>query len=168
MNFTFRKAKIEDLENIWAIIEKAIDRRKADGSNQWQDGYPNAEVLKKDISLKIGHVPCTDNDIVAYTTVGINAEPEYNNLKGKWLTNTDYVVFHRLAVAENYLGKGVATTCFNLIHAFAKKNNINSIKADTNFDNEPMLHLFKKFDYKYCGKVYFRGSERLAFEKLLH
>ena len=168
MEFRFRLAKADELLEIWQIITKAITRRKIDGSNQWQDGYPNLNVLERDLHKKAAHVILENDELVAYCAVSINDEPEYNNIKGKWLTNTDYVVFHRLAVAENYLGKGVATTCFNLIHAFAKKNNINSIKADTNFDNEPMLHLFKKFNYKYCGKVYFRGSERLAFEKLLH
>jgi hypothetical protein len=27
------------------ILQQAIARRKADGSNQWQDGYPNPEVI---------------------------------------------------------------------------------------------------------------------------
>ena len=30
-----------------------------------------------------------------------------------------------------------------------------------------MLKIFEKSGYKYCGKVYFRGGEREAFEKVL-
>jgi hypothetical protein len=32
------------------ILQQAIARRKADGSNQWQDGYPNPEVILNDIT----------------------------------------------------------------------------------------------------------------------
>lgn len=167
MDYTFRLAKAEELPKIWQIMDKAITKRKMEGSNQWQDGYPNKEILLKDIAKNAAYVLADNNVIAAYCAISINDEPEYDNIHGKWLSNKGYVVFHRLAVAEDYLGKGLATKCLEHIYAFAIKNNINSIKADTNFDNEPVLHLFQKLNYKYCGKVYFRGSERLAFEKLL-
>jgi hypothetical protein len=30
-----------------------------------------------------------------------------------------------------------------------------------------MLKLFEKLGYQYCGEVYFRGSARKAFEKVI-
>lgn len=47
------------------------------------------------------------------------------------------------------------------------ENNIYSIKADSNFDNPAMINLFEKTGYKYCDEVYFRGSPKKAFEKVL-
>jgi hypothetical protein len=41
-----------------------------------------------------------NEDIVGYVALLINDEPEYAN-RGKWLTNNDFVVFHRVAIAEN-------------------------------------------------------------------
>ena len=49
----------------------------------------------------------------------------------------------------------------------AHNKGIPSLRADTNFDNAPMLHLFEKLGYKYCGEVTFRGTPRKAFEKKL-
>ena len=49
MNYNFRKATITDAPKIWIILQQAILRRKADGSNQWQDGYPNPEIIQQDI-----------------------------------------------------------------------------------------------------------------------
>lgn len=72
-----------------------------------------------------------------------------------------------MALSENYLGKGLAKKILEYIEEFELSNNILSIKADTNFDNITMLKIFKKSGYKYCGKVYFRGGEREAFEKVL-
>ena len=37
-NITLRKAVASEAPIIWRILAAAIERRKADGSNQWQDG----------------------------------------------------------------------------------------------------------------------------------
>lgn len=167
MQHTFRKAKISEIPQIWIIIQDAIERRKNDGSNQWQDGYPNPEVLKNDITKEIGFV-LTENDVlIGYCAILITDEPEYANIEGKWLTNDDFVVFHRVAIAKEQLGKGFAKKMMTSIEKFAFENNIYSIKADTNFDNLAMISIFKKMDYIYCGEVYFRGSPRKAYEKVL-
>ena len=164
---TFRVATLEDAEDIWGILRQAIARRKEDGSNQWQDGYPNLEVVQKDISNGNGFVLCQGTAVLGYTALLINDEPEYDNLEGSWLTHEDFVVFHRVAISENHLGKGLAKKMFGHIEAYARQNNIKSIKADTNFDNPAMLYLFENCGYHFCGTVYFRGSPRKAYEKVL-
>lgn len=167
MKNLFRKAISSDLPTIWEILESAIARRKQDGSNQWQDGYPNPEIIAEDIAQGVGYVLMREEEIVGYVAILINNEPEYANLKGKWLTNDDFVVYHRVAIAEKWLGQGLAKELLGHIEDFARAKGINSIKADTNFDNTPMLTLFEKLGYKYCGEVYFRGSPRKAYEKVL-
>jgi hypothetical protein len=47
MDYHFRKAELSEITPIWAILKDAIARRKQDGSTQWQDGYPNPEILQK-------------------------------------------------------------------------------------------------------------------------
>lgn len=44
---------------------------------------------------------------------------------------------------------------------------IYSVKVDTHHDNIGMLRVFDKLGYVYCGTVYFRGSARRAYEKVL-
>ena len=77
------------------------------------------------------------------------------------------VVLHRLAISDQYLGKGLAQMLMKFTEEVALRNNIFSIKVDTNFDNEPMLMIFAKFGYIYCGEVMFRGGVRRAYEKIL-
>jgi GNAT superfamily N-acetyltransferase len=167
MNYFFRKAITAEISTIWKILQQAIIRRNEDGSEQWQDGYPNLDVVKKDIEKGVGFVLTDGKDIIGYTAVLINDEPEYANLNGKWLSNNDFVVFHRVALSGNHLGKGLAKKTLEFIEEYALNNNIYSVKADTNFDNFAMLKIFEKLGYHNCGKVYFRGSEREAFEKVL-
>ncbi|MDQ4141497.1 MAG: GNAT family N-acetyltransferase [Bacteroidota bacterium] len=167
MNYQFRKAIPSEIPQIWDILQQAIKRRKEDGSNQWQDGYPNPEVIKKDINKEAGFVLTEGETIIGYSAVMVNDEPEYQKIKGKWLTNDDFVVVHRVAISDKYLGKGLAKKILSFIEEFALRKNIYSIKADTNFDNIAMLKIFEKLGYSYCGEVYFRGSPRKAYEKVL-
>ena len=167
MQTQFRKAITQEIPQIWAIIQKAIQRRKADGSKQWQDGYPNEESIQKDVENEVGFVLTDGENIIGYSAVLINDEPEYANIEGKWLTDGDFMVYHRVAIAEEYLGKGFAKMMIENIHQYAIENSIYSVRADTNFDNHAMLKIFNDLGYSYCGEVYFRGSARRAFEKVL-
>ena len=168
MNYNFRKAAAVDIPQIWTIIQQAIVRRKNDGSLQWQDGYPNETVIQQDISKGIGYI-LTQNDItiIGYAAVLFNDEPAYGQLKGTWLSNEEFAVVHRVAISNDYLGKGLAQKIFCFTEDLALQNNIHSIKIDTNFDNIPMLKILKKLGYTYCGEVTFRGCARKAFEKRL-
>lgn len=168
MDYQFRKAEKKDALGIWSLLQEAIQKRKEEGSNQWQDGYPNLEVVEKDISVGIGFVIEVNSKLAGYVAIDINNEPAYEVLEGTWVTNGDFVVFHRAAIAKESVGKGLATKLFISIENYAKENGIYSVKADTNFDNEPMLYLFEKLGYVYCGQVYFRGSARRAYEKVLN
>lgn len=167
MNPNFRKATISDVPQIWNIIQQAIVRRKNDGSKQWQDGYPNEAVIQQDIAKEIGYVLTDGDTVVGYAAILINDEPAYDLLKGKWLTNGDFLVVHRVAISDEYLGKGLAQKIFLFTEDLARENNIFSIKVDTNFDNNPMLKILEKLGYVYCGEVTFRGGVRKAFEKKL-
>lgn len=167
MDYNFRKAGTVDIPEIWAILQQAILRRKKDGSNQWQDGYPNPEVIKKDIDNGYGYILIEGEKTIGYCAVLINDEPEYEKIEGKWLSNSDFVVFHRVAIEENFLGRNLSQKIIEFIDDIARKNNIQSLKVDTNHDNFAMMKIFEKSGFTFCGIVYFRGSPRRAYEKLL-
>ena len=163
----FRQATPDDSREIWQILQQAILRRKNDGSRQWQDGYPNTGTVQSDIEHRIGYVLTENDEVAAYAAVIFNDEPAYEAIEGKWLSEGDFNVVHRVAVCDKAAGKGFATEIFRRIEEFSRKNGILSIKVDTNFDNAAMLRILEKLGYKYCGEVYFRGSARKAFEKVL-
>ena len=167
MSYNFRKATVSDIKQIWIIIQQAILRRKNDGSKQWQDGYPNQTVIQQDIAKDIGYVVTDDSKIIGYAAILFNDEPAYEQLIGTWLTNGHFAVVHRVAISDNYLGKGLAQKIFIYTEDLARKNKIFSIKVDTNFDNIPMLNILQKLGYTYCGEVTFRGDNRKAFEKIV-
>lgn len=167
MEYIFRKADITEQDQIWEILQQGILRRKNDGSDQWQDGYPNLEVVKDDIEKGHGFVLTDGDSIVGYTAMLIDDEPAYREIKGKWLTNGNFIVYHRVAISEDFVGRGLSKKILQSIEEYALSKNIYSVRADTNHDNTAMLKTFEKMDYVYCGEVFFRGSPRKAFEKVL-
>lgn len=167
MTYKFEKARMDQVDAIWKILSDAILRRKADGSNQWQDGYPNVNVVQSDIEHGLGYVVTSDECVVAYCALIFNNEPAYADIEGAWLSDGEFLVLHRVAVAQDYLGKGSTKYILKAIEAVAMEHQVFSIRADTNFDNAAMLALFEKNGYAYRGEVYFRGSPRKAYEKVL-
>ena len=167
MKITLRKATFNDATQIWEILKGAIARRKADGSEQWQDGYPNPKVIESDIENEYGFVLLADDHIAGYAAIIKNDEPCYAEIEGAWLSHADFLVVHRVAISQEFLGLGLAKQMFLLIEKHAKSQNVFSIKVDTNFDNPAMLKVFENLGYRYCGKVYFRGNPRRAYEKML-
>lgn len=163
----FRKAVTDEIPEIWEMLQDAIERRRVDGSDQWQDGYPNLEVVLTDVEEGHGFVLIENNLVVAYAAVFLNDEPAYENIEGEWLTNGDFFVVHRVVVSKNALGTGKAKELINAIENLAKENEIPSIRMDTNFDNPAMLSIIEKLGYQYCGEVAMRGSARRAFEKII-
>jgi len=162
-----REAVLSEIPVIWEILQDAIEQRRLDGSTQWQDGYPNELSVKNDIENGNGYVLTENESILCYTAIMFDKDPAYENIEGKWLTDGDYTVVHRVAVSKLAKGKGIATKLFEKIEILSVENNIYSIKVDTNFDNVPMLKILDKLKYTYCGEVYLRGSARKAFEKRL-
>lgn len=161
-----RKATLSEIPAIWVILQQAIARRKQDGSDQWQNGYPNPQIVEDDIHKGWGYVMEDNHEVIAYAAIIFGIEPAYNDLKGKWLTYGDYVVVHRVATSNSVKGKGIGGKLFEMVEDLAIKNKVYSVKVDTNFDNVPMLKILDKLKYTYCGEVFFEGPRR-AYEKVL-
>lgn len=166
-NIVFRKAVPEDSDGIWKILQQAIARRKTQGSTQWQDGYPNPCTLAQDIENNNGYIVESNGVLVGYVAVIFSSEPAYEEIVGNWLTHGEYGVVHRLAVSDLAAGRGVATIIMKQAEDICRLNHVKTVRVDTNFDNAAMLRIFKNLGYVYCGKVYYRGNERMAFEKIL-
>lgn len=162
-----RKAEIEDRDIIWTILQQAIERRRQDGSTQWQNGYPNLDTVESDIAKSFGYVMTVNGEIAVYAALIMNDEPAYSTIEGEWLSNGEFVVVHRVAVDEKFAGQGMVKKLFDHIEEFTRSNGIQSVKVDTNFDNIAMLKILEGKGYSYCGEVFLAGGMRKAFEKII-
>jgi len=68
----FRIAKISDIDRIMDIIRQAQEYLKEKGVEQWQDNYPNFDVIKDDIEKRKGYVLEKDGKVIATVAVSYN------------------------------------------------------------------------------------------------
>ena len=165
----FRQAKISDLDQIVEIIELSKKYLKETKVDQWQDGYPGKEDLRRDIESGNSYVLTNKGEIVATTVISLEGESTYNSIfNGEWITNEEYIVMHRVAVHDKYKGKGIFKELIKEAESLALNKGIFSIKIDTHRDNISMQRAVVKNNFKRCGIIYLEdGSERIAFEKAL-
>lgn len=165
----FRKADFSDLDTIMEIVLQAQNFLKKLNVNQWQNGYPSREIIYQDIANDNGYVMTDDKKVIAMATVIFTNEPTYEHIfDGKWLTEKEYSVVHRLAVDSHCKNSGVATAILEEIEKMTKNKKIDSIRVDTHEDNIPMQNLLMKNGFVYCGVIFLQdGNKRIAFEKLL-
>ena len=151
----FRKSTKSDVSKIMELVKQAQEYFKSQGIDQWQINYPNDEVINNDINNGESYVMLDGDDIVATTVISFAKEKSYENiLDGKWITNGDYGVIHRIAVENAHKGKGLSHKIIKYAEEVCKQNNIHSIKVDTHEDNILMQSLLKKNGFEYCGIVY--------------
>lgn len=162
----FRKATTADIDTIERIIKAASARLGAAGIDQWQRGYPNRTSIENDVEAGVGMVLALGNEILAYGAVIFTGEPAYDDLTGgKWLTDGQYAVVHRLCVSEIFVGMGFAKQFMSAAEAMAAER-VKSFRIDTHPDNKIMQSLVERMGFTYCGDVIIE-SRRLAYEKVL-
>ena len=158
------KAVSLDVDRIMEIVNDAKTYLKSQGVNQWQDGYPNAESFNEDIRNDRLYV-VRDNDLVVGVFALVTYEPTYDVVyDGSWSSDGDYVAVHRIAVASDRKGKGVARFIFDEL-----KKEYPCIRVDTHRQNASMNKCLLNNGFKCCGIIHLaRDSEsdiiRLAYE----
>ena len=172
---TFRKSEKSDAVQIMSIVNQAKAYLKSLGIDQWQNGYPNEDIINQDISQRAGYVLSDNDSIVATVAMFFGIEPTYNKIDGEWLSgnNENYCTIHRLAVDNAKKNMGNSSLILQNIQEICKQRNMSHIRVDTHNENVAMRQFLQKNGFIYCGTIYIpeeKGgctSERAAYEKSL-
>ena len=139
--------------------------------DQWQDGYPNAQAIRADITQRESYVVQNEDGVVMATSMFTTApESTYEAIEGEWIVPVTeiYGVVHRMAISNAYRSKGIAQFMFAQFENKLVQNQVKSLKVDTHQQNLGMQALLKKLGYQYCGIITLNsGDLRLGFEKVL-
>lgn len=165
--FKLRPANERDAPIIWDILQGAIEQRRLEGSDQWQNGYPSEQTVRDDIAKSVAYVLMENDAVIACAAIILNGEPAYDAIDGEWLTDGRYATVHRVARTRDVKSRGVATTFLKLIEDLCIELGVPSIRLDTNFDNLAMLKILENLSYRYCGEIFYEGASRRAYEKIL-
>ncbi len=166
--FVFQKASGEDFEEVWKIVDDARNRMLREGKQQWDNNYPLPSHIHNDIANETAYVlKDSSGKTVCFGAVIFDGEAAYESIEGRWLSEKEYVVVHRLAVSQETQGQGVASLFLQQVEKLARQKGIESFKVDTNFDNFAMMAVLDKLGFTYCGEISYDKGKRRAYEKEL-
>ena len=167
-----RKTTKEDIKEIMPIFEEARKTIAALGIDQWQNGYPSAEVVLADVKQDQSYLCELDGRIVGTFAMLENGEPTYDKIyDGHWLTgdeSRDYIAIHRVAISVSSRGSGLSGKIIAYAVDFAKALGRNSLRIDTHRGNVVMRRMLEKNGFVHCGTIFLEsGDERVAYEKII-
>lgn len=165
-----RRASEADIDAIMPVITEAQKYLAAREIDQWQDDFPNRDVIMHDIVSEEAYVLTDGDNIAGYFVLYAPPEPVYEVLEnGSWLNKGDnYGAMHRVAISDSYRGQGLAHMIYNKCEARSVELGYDSLRVDTHPDNKIMRHMAESHGFKECGIVFYPGNlKRIAFEKLI-
>lgn len=168
----FIVAKNEHVDRMCEITGQAKRQLKGLGLDQWQKGYPSREVWLDDVKKGYTYLAVEEGEILGIFAFQTTPDISYYEIDGKWLTDGEYASMHRVCVADESKGKGVAGKMFSYGFEMAEKSGFKAVRIDTHPGNLPMQRALEKAGFVRCGKIKLAegseaGDERIAFEKIL-
>ncbi|MDU0968991.1 MAG: GNAT family N-acetyltransferase [Actinomycetaceae bacterium] len=155
----FRRASAADLDQIMRAIAAGKRQLQVLGADQWSfDGYPSRADVAADIDARLAHVlvepataPTTSDIVVASIVLDPRPDPWYDQPGLAWRTPREgTLVLHRLVVAPEYAGQGVARD----VLAYAATVSPNGhMRADTSAENAPMRRVFAACGFREAGEI---------------
>ena len=163
-----RKAEKQDLEDIMQVYKSCVDGMIAIGIDQWDETYPNRNIIKKDLEIGDYYVGLIDNEIVAGIKIDSVQDPNYLSINWADKTN-NFMVVHRLCSKTKVWNQGVGKKMMEFAERLAKKNNCFSIRLDTYINNPKAIAFYKRLGYNQLGNIKLKPEKDIyyCFEKLL-
>ena len=169
----FRKATQEDFTAIKALYEQARAFLKSSAVDQWQNGYPEDELIKRDIECGQSYLCEQAGAPVAVFVASKKKNPDYENITdGWWRKDEGYIHLTRVAVQEKYRGQNIGGQIVRFVEKTMCPADCGYLKSDTHPDNKAMQRMLEKNGFQYAGIVRLhsgleKGRRRVAYDKIL-
>jgi len=171
-NIYLRQAKLDDLPRVIEIIEGAKKTLLDRGVDQWQSGYPSAEILEQDIQEDISYVLILDGEVVGVAALQQGYDKSYQDiLSGSWDSDSDvtYSVIHRIAVDADHQGEHLSASLVQHLMTVSHYLGYRDVRIDTHPDNLVMQHIIENNGFEEKGTITMEEDHgiRKAYQILL-
>ncbi len=170
---TYRKATIDDMDDIKLVVRQAKNYLKKHRVDQWQSEYPTDELILSDIERGEGYVLCYGERFAGYFALSERPELDYDDLMdGKWRSDEPYCVLHRAAIMAEYRGSGISDRLMRFAEELTCAAGRSYIRVDTHRKNKAMTGLLREHGYEYRGNIFvlcepYHDPKRQAFDKII-
>ena len=161
-------AKISDIESIMNMYDSCVRGMINEGINQWDNEYPNRDIIKNDIKAETYYVALLKNKVIAGVNIDQKQDNQYLDVKWKDKTNS-FLVVHRLAVSKNWWGKGIGRLLMLYAEDLVIQKKLKSIRLDTYSENPLAISFYKKLGYEELGAINLKPNKKeyYCFEKII-
>ena len=163
-----RKAEISDLENIMLMYKSCVAGMIANGIDQWDESYPNAEVIMEDLIAQTYFVAIENNIIIAGINIDQNQDNTYLAIDWEDISNS-FLVVHRLGVKEEFWNDGIGKSLMLFTENLVTEKGLNSIRLDTYSGNPKAMEFYRRLGYRELGAINLKPNknEYYCFEKII-
>ena len=162
----FRKATVNDLDKAYQVYVDAIAEMNRNSIPQWDEHYPDRDILNEDISKGELFIGAIDDDIACAYVVNAECDEQYGN--GSWaFPQATFRVIHRVCVSPRFQNKGIGSLVIQHIEEELKTEGIESIRLDAFTQNPYALKMYEKLGYTKVGYADWRKGRFYLMEKKL-
>ena len=166
MELEFRRAGTDDLDALVALYGAAAQDMREKGIDQWDEYYPDREILAEDVESGDMTLGLLDGHLACAYVVNREYDPEYE--LGAWEhTEGDFCVLHRLCVNPEMQGQGLARQTMARMEKTARDQGFDSVRLDVFSQNLHAQRLYERLGYRRTGEVRFRKGIFYLMEKKL-
>lgn len=166
MIYEFRLAQAKDFYAVASIFKRAVEKMNSQAIFQWDELYPNEEMLQSDIDSRQMYVLTDNRTIVSAVVVNEEQSPEYRPIHWK-CTEGRIAVIHRLCVDPDFQHDGIGKKTMAYVEEMLIKKGYSSIRLDAFSQNHYALRMYEKLGYLQRGEVMFRKGLFYLYEKRL-
>ena len=171
-NIYLRQATPDDLPRIIDIIDGAKKTLRDRGVEQWQQGYPNEEILKQDIQEDISYVLVLNGTVVGTAALQQGYDKNYQEMNsGSWDSDSDvtYSIIHRIAIEADHQGEYLSSALIQQLFTMSNYLGYRDVRIDTHPDNLVMQHIIISNGFEEKGTITMDEDDgvRLAYQILL-
>ena len=163
-----QKAKQADLDKIMQVYKSCVKGMIAMGIDQWDESYPNRDIIQEDLEKGDYYVGLIENEIVAGIKIDKCQDPTYLTID--WTDETNnFMVVHRLCSKTSVWGKGIGKQMMEFAENLAKDKGCVSMRLDTYVNNPKAIAFYKHIGYKQLGHIRLKPHKDIyyCFEKII-
>lgn len=163
-----RKANKTDLENIMKMYKSCVKGMLENGIDQWDDTYPNSNIISEDLNFGTYYVAEIDGIIIGGVNIDKNQDDTYLALD--WEDKSDsFLVVHRLGVKEEFWNKKIGKYLMLFTEKLVIEKELKSIRLDTYSGNPKAMEFYRRLGYAELGTIDLKldKDKYNCFEKII-
>lgn len=162
-----RKARLEELDGLWALVCRAVTDMNRLGNPQWGADYPTRAIYRGDLERGELYAALVDGVLAGVACINTDEAPEYGAVA--WNTHPPALVIHRMAVDPQMQRRGVGRALFEFAEEEARRRGLTAMRIDTYSLNGRMQALIRSRGFIQVGEVHLRRPLPYpCFEKALN